>query len=293
MRHRITTGEKIFHAINYIFLALAAGIALFPFINVIAVSLSSSQAIMTGKVFLWPVDVTVRAYKNLIEDGQLFYALKNTVIVTLVGTLFNILGTVMIAYPLSRKHLVGGKLITALIVFTMLFNGGLIPSFVLVKNLNIMNSFWALWLPALVSVYNMIIMKNFFENLPPSLIEAVQIDGANDICILFQIVLPLSVPVIATVSLFYCVGWWNNYFNVMIYITDSEKITMTVKIMQMINNFNDTLLQSGEGVTSDQQLVPEAVKSAAIVITTIPIMCVYPFLQKYFVKGVMIGSVKG
>ncbi len=293
MNKRISVGERVFYIANYIFLTLCAFVAIFPFFNVISLSLSSSRAIVSGEVYLLPVEFNFGAYQNLIEDGQLLVAMKNTVIITVVGTLINMVGTIMVAYPLAKRTLIGRKPIMSLIVFTMLFSGGMIPNFILVKTLGLMDTYWALWLPGIVSVYNMIIMKSFFENIPDSLIEAAQIDGANDIYVLVRIVLPLSLPVLATLTLFYAVGWWNNYFNVMIYINSSEKLSLPVKLMQMINNFNDTLLQSGEGAGLQEDMVPEAVKSAAIVITAIPIMCVFPFLQKYFVKGVMIGSVKG
>lgn len=293
MKIKISVGDALFTALLHAFLVLCATIALFPFLNVIAISLSGSRAIMSGEVFLWPVDFTADAYKNLINDGQLFKAFGNSALITAVGTALNMVMTIMAAYPLSKRNLLGGRVMMSLIVFTMLFNGGLIPSFLLVKNLGIMDSFAALWLPAAISVYNMIIMKSFFENIPQSLIEAAQIDGANDIYILIRLVLPLSMPVIATLSLFYCVSWWNNYFNAMIYITSGSKLPITVKLVQMISNFNDTLLTGGEGVSLESRLIPEAVKSAAIVIATAPMLIVFPFLQKYFVKGVMIGSVKG
>ena len=293
MKIKISVGDALFTALLHAFLVLCATIALFPFLNVIAISLSGSRAIMSGEVFLWPVDFTADAYKNLINDGQLFKAFGNSALITAVGTALNMVMTIMAAYPLSKRNLLGGRVMMSLIVFTMLFNGGLIPSFLLVKNLGIMDSFAALWLPAAISVYNMIIMKSFFENIPQSLIEAAQIDGANDIYILIRLVLPLSMPVIATLSWFYCVRWWNNYLNAMIYITSGSKLPITVKLVQMISNFNDTLLTGGEGVSLESRLIPEAVKSAAIVIATAPMLIVFPFLQKYFVKGVMIGSVKG
>ena len=293
MGKKQSLSETIFSIINGVFLILCSAITLFPFLNVLATSFSSSRAILSGEVFIWPVESTLQAYTNLIKDGQLIGALKNTVIVTVCGTVINMTGTIIAAYPLSKKRLAGRKFFLAVMIFTMLFSGGLIPLFVVVKNLGLMNSYGALWFPSIVSVYNMIIMKTFFEGIPESLEEAAAIDGANDIYILFRIVMPLSLPVIATLSLFYAVGWWNNYYNVMIFINKSNLTTLTVKLMQMLNNLNQTLLTSGEGVGQIDKLTPEGVKAAAIIISTVPILCVYPFLQKYFVKGVMIGSVKG
>lgn len=281
-----------FRVVNYLFFTVLAFIMIFPFINILATSMSSSHAIVSGKVLLVPVEFTLDAYRAVWQDGQIFKALLNSVLLTVVGTAINIIGTIMIAYPLSKKRLLGRKLITKFIVFTMLFNGGLIPNFILVKSLGLMNTYWALWLPAIVSVYNMIIMLNFFRNLPESLEEAAKIDGANDIYILVKLMLPLSMPVIATLTLFYAVAWWNNYFNVMIYITSSNRLTLMVKLMQMINNIGEAMLNS-EGIIYGERLVPESIKGAAIIVSTIPILCVYPFLQKYFIKGVMVGSVKG
>ncbi len=293
MHIKQSMSERVFYVVNYLFLALCAVVTIFPFINILATSLSSGRAIMSGEVFLWPVEWNLSSYRTLWQDGQMFVALKNSVIITVVGTAINMVGTIMIAYPLSKKRLRGRSIITKFIVFTMLFNGGLIPNFILVKMLGLMNTYGALWFPAIVSVYNMTIMLNFFRGIPDSLEEAAQIDGANEIYILVKLILPLSMPVIATLTLFYAVGWWNNYFNVMIYITSSDKVSMTVKLMQMINTISDTMLNSGEGVQAQEKMVPEGIKAAAIVVSTVPILCVYPFLQKYFVKGVMIGSLKG
>lgn len=271
---------------------------LFPFINVIAISFSSGRAIMSGEVFLWPIEFNFHAYLNLIKDGQLFVAMKNTVLVTVVGTIFNILATIMAAYPLSKQRLRGRNGILMMIVFTMIFSGGLIPAFILIRQLKLMDTYWSLWLPGLLSTYNMFVMKTFFQGIPESLEEAAIIDGANDLYILFKIILPLSKPVIATLTLFYAVGGWNSYFNPLMYITSSTKQVLMVKLYQMIDTMSQTLLNTistggSEGILQEEMITPEGIRTAAIVITIVPIMCVYPFLQKYFVKGVMIGSIKG
>ena len=291
--YKKTFGGSIFSIFNYTFLTLAAVITLFPLINVLAVSFSSTRAILSGEVSLFPVDFNVQAYKNLIQDGQLFNALKNNVVITVIGTALNMIATIAAAYPLSKKRLKGQQVIMGLIVFTMLFGGGLIPSFILVKSLGLINTYGALWLPSLVSVYNLIILRTFFASIPASLEEAATIDGANDIYILLRIVIPLSLPIIFTLVLFYAVSWWNSYFNVLIYITSPAKQSLMVKLMQMLNNVSDSLTNSGEGAAQQAAITPEAVKAAAIIISTTPILCVYPFLQKHFVKGVMIGAIKG
>lgn len=294
IQKRETRAESIFYFFNYLFLGLCAIITLFPFINVIATSLSSGRAIISREVFILPKEFNFEAYKALVKDGQLIFAMKNTVFITVFGTVINMAATILTAYSLSKKRLGGRKYIMSLMVFTMLFGGGLIPSFIIVKNLGLVDTYGALWLPGMISVYNMIILKTMFEGIPESLEEAASIDGASDVYILIRVVIPLSFPAIATLTLFYAVGWWNDYFNAMIYISDTRKLPLTVKLMQMISNVSDNLLRSGEGASfMEAALVPESIKSAAIIISTLPILCIYPFLQKYFVKGVMIGSVKG
>ncbi len=295
---KISAGERIFHGINYVFFVICAIITLFPLIYVISMSLSSSNAINSGKVFLFPVDVTLASYKNIIEDGQILIAFKNTVIITIVGVILNMCATILCAYPLSRRRLRGRGIISGVIVFTMMFGGGMIPSFLLVKSLGLMDTYGALWLPGLISVYNMIVLKSFFQGIPDSLEEAAQIDGANDIYILVRIILPLSGSVIAALVLFYAVGWWNDYFGSMIYLNSSSLQPMTVKLMQLLQNTTQNMLKgtmsgSAGALEEQQNIASENIRAASTVVTVLPILCVYPFLQQYFVKGVMIGSVKG
>lgn len=278
--------------VNYVFLALCAFATLFPFINMIAISFSSSRSIMSGEVFMFPVEFNVNAYINLIEDGQLFVAMRNTIVITLVGTLLNMLFTILAAYPLSKRTLRGRNAMLMGVLFTMLFSGGLIPHFLLISSLGLINTYWALWLPALISVYNMFVMKSFFEGLPEEMEESATMDGANDLIILWRIIIPLSLPVIAALTLFYAVGWWNSYMNVLIYIRSTDKLSLMVKLYQMIELVSPELLRSGEGA-SEMMITPEGIRAASIVVAIAPILAVYPFLQKYFVKGVLLGSVKG
>lgn len=290
--------EKISYSALYVFLGLMAFLTLYPFLQVIATSFSSSRAISSGEVFLWPVGWDTRSYRNLIEDGQLFAAMKNTVWITLLGTAMNIMATVMAAYPLSRKRLLGRNPVLMMITFTMLFSGGLIPNFILIRTLGIIDTYWALWLPGLLSTYNMFVMKTFFEGLPAEMEESASMDGANDLRVLWSIILPLSRPILAALTLFYAVGWWNSYFNVLMYITSSDKQTLMVKLLQMIDTTAQNLLNASqtsgsEGAAFQAMVTPEGLRAAAIVISITPILVVYPFLQKYFVKGVLIGSVKG
>lgn len=277
------------------FLALASMAALYPLWYEVAASLSSSRAINSGEVSLWPVDFNIEAYRRLVEDGQLFTAMRNTVLVTALGTLFNIVFTILAAYPLSRKRLWGRNMLLIFITFTMLFTAGMIPNFILIKTLGLMDTYWALWLPGLISTYNMFVMKTFMEGLPEEVEESAAMDGAGDWRILLQIITPLCKPILAALSLFYAVGWWNAFFNVMLYINTSSLQTLTLKLYQMVSQVSQSLLNNlstGEGLDVET-LTPEAIKAAAIVIAVTPILIVYPFLQKHFVKGVLIGSVKG
>ena len=290
---KASPAESVFYGINYTFLIGVAAIMIFPFVHVIAISLSSSRAVLSQEVVIWPIEFSTRTYQNLIRDGSLFNALKNSVIVTVFGTILNMVATIMVAYPMARHNLRGRKTFLSLIIFTMLFNGGLIPTYVVVQQLGLLNTYWAIWLTGLVSIWNFFIMKTFFQSLPSSLIEAAAIDGANDLYSLIRIVLPLSMPVLATLTLFYAVNHWNSYFIVMLYITRTHLQTVMVRLMQMIQSIDPQLMElSGEADDLSRLITPEGVRAGAIVISTLPIMLVYPFLQKYFVKGVMIGSLK-
>jgi putative aldouronate transport system permease protein len=280
---------------NYLVLGFLSLLALYPFWYVLVSAFSSSRAITAGEVSLWPVEFNVEAFVRLFEDGQLPAAMWNTIVVTAVGTLLNMLLTVLAAYPLSRKRLAGRGALLMFIIFTMLFVAGVIPNFILVKMLGLIDTYWSLWLPAMISTYNMFVMKTFMEGLPEEIEESAAMDGASDWRILIQVMLPLCKPIMAALSLFYAVGWWNSYFHVLLYITKSDMQTLTLKLYQMILQVDQSLLGSlsgSEGVTQ-VVLTPEGIKSAAIVIAVTPILLLYPFLQKHFVKGVLIGSVKG
>jgi putative aldouronate transport system permease protein len=290
---RITPGERVFYFFNYLFLTLVALSCLYPFVYIIATSFSSSRAVNSGEVFLWPVDFNFESYKRLLLDGQIFRAMRNTVLMTMVGTALNMVFTILCGYALSKKRLFGRGPIMALIVFTMMFGGGLIPNFLLIRNLHLMNTYWALWLGGLVSTYNMIVLRTFFQGIPESLEEAAQIDGAGDPYILVRIVLPLSGAALATIALFYAVGWWNTYFSAVLYISSTLKYPLMVKLRTMLDAATSVNTLAERGVYEEIIVAPETYKAASIVVSILPIMLVYPFLQKHFVKGVLIGSVKG
>lgn len=292
---KTTFGEKVFYAFNYLFLVLFSVSCLYPFVYIIALSLSSSRAVASGEVFLWPVEFTLEAYRQLIIDGQLLIAMRNTVLLTIVGTGLNMGATILCSYALSKKRMRGRGIFIFLIVFTMMFSGGMIPNFLLIRNLRLMNSYWALWLSGLISTYNMIVLRTFFQGIPDSLEEAAQIDGASDPYILVRIVLPLSGAALATITLFHAVGWWNTYFSAVLYISSTTKFPLMVKLRVMLDTAQYLIdqLRGMVGVDTMVTVVPETFKAASILVSVLPIICVYPFLQKHFVKGVMIGSIKG
>lgn len=288
-----TRGERIFHGVNYFLFVLMGILCIYPFIYIISESLSSTRAVTSGEVVLLPVECNVHAYAQVFQDGQLFTSMVNTVVITVVGTVLNMVCTILCAYSLSKKRLVGRSVFLVIISITMVIGAGMIPHFILVKTLGLMNSDWALWLPGLVSTFNMIIIKTYFESLPASLSEAAEIDGANELVTLISIIIPVSMPVIATIALFYAVGWWNSYFSALMYLTSPAKYPLMVQLMNMIQQAQ---MQTQTDVGSDAEsiiIAPQTMQAASIVIATIPIMCIYPFLQKYFVKGVMVGSIKG
>lgn len=285
---------KVFYGVNYVLVTLVVLTMLFPLLNIIATSFSSESAIITNRVTIWPVEFTTKTYRQVVERTQIFNAMKNTVVLTLVGTVINMLCTICGAYSLSKQRLAGRNVILFFITLTMMFNAGMIPNFLLIKDLGLMNSYWAIWLSGAISTYNMIVMKTFFSSIPMSLEESAYIDGANDLRILWSIILPLSLPSIATITLFYAVGHWNSYFNMTLYVTSSSKKVLQQILRDLINS-SGTAEQLQRMDSSDymEPIATESIKSCAIVIATLPIMCFYPFLQKYFTKGVMIGAIKG
>ena len=288
-------GEKVFEAVMYMLVTLVALTMIFPLLNIIALSFSSERAVVSNEVGIWPVEFTTNTYVQVVKTTPIFLAIKNTVVLTVVGTAISMFCTICTAYSLSKKRLYGRTVFLGVITFTMIVNAGLIPNFLLIKDLGLMNTYWAIWLPSAISTWNMLVMKTFFSALPDSLEESALIDGANDLRILWSIALPLSIPSIATITLFYAVGFWNSYFNVTLYISKSGLKVLQQVLHEVVSKVNDVMnqaqLDSNDAMM--QPMASESVQGAAIVIATLPIMCVYPFLQKYFVKGVMIGAIKG
>ena len=278
--------------INGLLLGALAFVCLYPFLNVLAYSVSGYNAVLSGRVTFYPIDFNVDAYKQILGKTQIWMAMRSTVIVTLAGTALSLVLTILSAFALSRKDLPGRGFFTALILFTMYFSGGMIPTFLVVKNVGLFDSLPALFVPQAINVFNFIVMRTFFKNIPESLEEAARIDGASYLKVLIKMILPLSVPIIATIGLFYAVGYWNTYFDALLYIQKPELYTLQLRLRSLL--FGEELNNSNanaEGIGT--QVMTQSLKMATVAISTIPILVIYPWLQKYFVKGVMIGSVKG
>lgn len=293
MQHK-TMSDKIVDACLYIGLTLFSLSTLFPLYYVIMMSVTPYEEVMrAGGFVLFPNEWTLSAFEQIFSSNRVPNALWLTVKITLVGTFLNLSVTMLIAYPLSKKFVPGRSYILLAIVFTMLFNGGLIPTFLVVKGVGLYNTFWALVIPGMVSAFNMLIMKTYFEHLPAEIEDAARVDGCGEFTTLFKIILPLSTPIMATLGLFYGVQHWNEYFKGIMFITDRELQPMQVVLRSMIQSPNVNEELGMENPVSLNQLPPETVKMATVVVATIPIIAVYPFLQKYFIKGMLLGSIKG
>ena len=288
-------GSRVFDAINYTVITLAALITILPFFYIVGASFASEYELSVRPMFIIPQDVTLDAYKYIFSSNKLVQSFGNSVFITVVGTIINLFFTVTFAYPLSKKYLRARGFLLNMVIFSMFFSGGMIPSYILISNwLGMKNSYWSVLIPGAISAYNLMIVKNFFQGIPQELEESAHIDGCNDLGTLIKIVLPLSLPVLATFGLFYAVGHWNAYFGAMIYMTGArEKWPLQVILREIIvmstTSAGDMSLMDPNFVEPPEQ----SIKMAVIVVATVPIMCVYPFLQKYFVKGVMVGALKG
>ena len=287
-KKKITVGQVI----NYALITILAFVCLYPFLNVIAYSLSGYNAVLSGRVNFYPIDFSLEAYKQILGKTQIWNSMRTTVFVTVVGTALSLVLTTCAAYALSRQDLPGRTFLTGMILFTMYFGGGMIPTFLVVKGVGLYDTLGSLFIPQSVNVFNFIVMRTFFRNLPESLEEAARIDGASYVQVLIKIVLPLSLPIIATMGLFYAVGYWNTYFDALLYIQNPDKYTLQLRLRSLL--FGEELNNSSANLEGmGTQVMTQSLKMATVAVSTIPILVVYPWLQKYFVKGVMIGSVKG
>ena len=284
-----TKGYRAFQVINTIIMIFVIFITLYPFVYLVAQSFSSDAAASAGKVTFYPIGFNVNTYKYILRDNQFFRYYGNTIFYTVVGTFISVACTALIAYPLSKPRLRLNKVITPLVVFTMYFAGGMIPNYIVITQwLGLQDSMWSIILPNAISTFNLLVMKSFFAGLPEELEEAAAIDGMNTYQIFLKIIIPLSKPIIATMCLFYMVTMWNEWFTPMLYLDSKDKWPVALYVRQLVEGANNTEIGS-----SDASSVQATVKSATMVLTTIPIICVYPFVQKYFVQGMTIGAVKG
>ncbi|WP_405174382.1 carbohydrate ABC transporter permease [Paenibacillus sp. FSL H8-0261] len=280
---------RMFDGINVAILLLVSAVMIIPFIYIILISFATEQEVLSKSFLVFPTKFSLEGYRYIFSTPILLRSLAVTIGVTVIGTLVNLLLTVLMAYPLARKDLYGRRVVMLMVIFTMLFNAGIVPTFLIVKELHLTNTYWALIIPSAISAFNMIIIKNFFQQLPDGLEESAKIDGCNDLGILFRIVIPLSLPALATFSLFYAVTHWNTFLSAILYINDSNKWPIQVLLRQIV-------ILSEKGLSDMSEAPPppsKIINMAVIVFSTVPILSIYPFLQKHFAKGVLLGSVKG
>ncbi|MEU4884081.1 carbohydrate ABC transporter permease [Streptomyces althioticus] len=288
---RPSRGYRVFQGVNGVILTLVVLITLYPFVNIVARSFSGEKEIRAGDVTLWPQGFNLTTYEIVFSDSMFWRNYGNTVLYTVVATAVAMVLTTCYAYVLSKHHLKGRGALVGIAVFTMFFTGGLIPNYVLITSLGLKNSVWAIALPNAVSVFNLLVMKAFFESLPTELEEAAQIDGLSTYGILLRIVLPLSKAVVATMVLFYSVSFWNSWFSAFLYMDRTELMPVTVYLRNLLAGATGGTA-AGAG-TENLTQVNANIQAVTIVLTSLPILCVYPFVQRYFVSGVMLGAVKG
>lgn len=295
---RFSLSDKAFDVLNTLFVAIITLIIVYPLIFVISASISDPDAVNTGRMWLWPVDVSFAGFQRVFQNDAIWVGYKNTIIYTIVGSILHLVILLPCAYALSRKELKGKKILLWVILITMLFNGGLIPTYLVVQSLGMLNTIWAIVIPGVVGAWSILVAKTFFEQtIPDQLVEASKIDGASDFTIFRTVVLPLSLPIIAVMALFHAVGLWNQYFNALIYLSDEALYPLQLILRQILilNEVSADGIAGGAGTAQsfvDQVKTASLVKYAVIIVSALPLLVVYPFLQRFFVKGVLIGSVK-
>ena len=286
-RIRVAPSRRVFQVCNVIILLMISFAMLYPVVYVTAASFSEETSILRGDVFLLPVKPHVKAYQKVFQYPLLWQSYGNTLLYTFVGTAINLLLTVFGAWALSQRKMVGRRFFTLMCTFTMFFSGGMIPTFLVIKELKLLNTIWAIVLPGAVSTYNMILMRTFFLQIPQSLVEAAELDGCRDFGVLFRIVLPLSLASLMTIGMFYAVAHWNSYFTAVLYLSKPELYPLQIILRQVV-----LMNEIVENASSTEMNIAEGIKYATIVVAMLPMLCIYPFVQRYFVKGVMVGSVK-
>ncbi len=290
MKIKMSRGYRVFQVVNTIVMILVVFVTLYPFVWLVAQSFSSDAAVAAGQVTFLPVDFTTATYKYLLRDNRFFRYYGNTIIYSVVGTFISVVGTALLAYPLSKPELRLNKFFTPFVVFTMYFAGGLIPNYILVTQwLHLGDTVWAVVLPGAISTFNLLLMKSFFAGLPGELEEAAAMDGMGVYGIFVKIIIPLSKPIIATMCLFYLVGMWNEWFGPFLYLNQDSMKPISLWVRQLVEGANSVDTSSSAEASS----VQATLKSATMVLTSAPIICVYPFVQRYFVQGMTMGAVKG
>lgn len=288
--------DKSFDIINKIFLSIVLIIIVYPLIFVLSASISDPNSVASGKMWLFPVDISFRGYEVLFANKSIWLGYYNTIIYTTIGTIIHLMVLLPCAYVLSRKELVAKKYFLWFILFTMLFSGGMIPNYLIIKSLGMLNTMWAIVIPNVVGAWSILVARAFFQqSIPDQLVEAAKIDGATDFYIFFRVVLPLSLPIIAVMALFHAVGLWNQYFNALIYLSDRDKFPLQLILREILivnqMQLGDPSSGGGESLV-DQVKTAGLIKYAVIIVSSLPLLIVYPFLQRFFVKGVLIGSIK-
>jgi putative aldouronate transport system permease protein len=277
-----------FRILNLFIILFIIFITLTPFLNIAAKSFSDRHHLAKNDITFYPKGFNTDTYKIIMSDNMFWINFRNTVMYTVCGTLISLTLTTLMAYPLSVTRLRGKKIITAFVLFTMFFNGGMIPNYLLIRSIGMMNTIWSILIPGAVSTFNVIVMRSFFETIPVELEEAAMVDGMNYFGIFVKIILPLSKPILATMALFYAVGAWNNWFSAFLYLTNAKLYPVTIFLRNIIAGAS-----SGAADADSLGIVSANIKTVTIILTSVPILCIYPFLQRYFIKGIMVGSVKG
>ena len=291
---RDTLGDKLFYAACYLITALFMLAVLYPLVYILSASFSSADAITSGRMWLFPVDFSLVGYRYILKYDAIWLGYRNTLFYTFAGTLINVAMTITCAYGLSRSGMRGRRFFTMLFTFTMIFSGGMIPNYLLMKDLKILNTVWCMLLPGAISAYNLIVAKTFIENsIPGDLLEAARIDGCSDVRFFFSIVLPLSKAILAVLLLMYAAAHWNAYFNAFLYLTDKKLYPLQIFLRQILVQSNMSADMLDPEAMAQMQTLQQILKYAVIVVSTAPMLCLYPFVQKYFRQGVMIGSIKG
>jgi multiple sugar transport system permease protein/putative aldouronate transport system permease protein len=295
MKTKLARGDTVYYFIAYTAVVFLVLVVLYPMVYIVSASFSAAGAVNAGRVWLFPVNPSLYNYKMVLQYKSVYLGYRNTLFYTFAGTLVNVMVTVICAYPLSRKDLFGRGFFTFLFTFTMIFSGGMIPSYILMRNLKLINTVWVMIIPGAINVTNMIVTRTYFQSsIPGELLEASKLDGCSDAQYFFKVLLPLSHSVIAVITLFYAVGHWNAYFSAFLYLSNRNLYPLQLFLRQILvqNQFSGEILEDPE--MAEQLLgIQEVLKYAIIVLSTAPLMCFYPFAQKHFVKGVMIGSLKG